>query len=252
MAVKARHSGTPRNSRSASTSWPGPQERGRRPAKVTSPVRQPASSASSTAWLPTSTRAAIRTCTNALRPLPRLLPGRPKAAWLASLSATSQQVPSTASTRSPRQNAPGVASVASGFAVVANSTRSGSDPSRCRARNSEDFAGTCQSPSSPRPRNPATRWRITFRYGAGENNASPSTKYTTSRAGRSRLRCSDRPHAATTRSTRPGGYTQVNRPRPDKSDTLAVTRTTPGTHCQPAYAHSKNNGIGPRACPTGW
>ena len=84
---------------------------------------------------------------------------------------------------------------------------------------------------------------MTSRYGAGENSASPSTKYTTSRAGSSRLRCSDRPHAATTRSTNPGGYTQVNSPRPDKSDTLAATRTTPGTHCQAAYAHAKDNGI---------
>lgn len=98
---------------------------------------------------------------------PRPLPGRPKAASLASLSATSQQVPSTASSRKPRQNAPGVASVAIGLAVVANSTRNGSQPSRCRARNSEDFAGTCQPPSSPWPRSPSTRCRITSRYGAG-------------------------------------------------------------------------------------
>jgi hypothetical protein len=43
VAVNACHNGTPRNSRSARTSWPGPQERGRRPTRVTSPVRQPAS-----------------------------------------------------------------------------------------------------------------------------------------------------------------------------------------------------------------
>ncbi|MEW2396107.1 hypothetical protein [Streptomyces sp. NPDC046862] len=64
--------------------------------------------------MPTSTRAAIRTWGYALRPVPRPLPGRPKAASLASLSATSQQVPSTASSRRPRQNAPGVVSVAIG------------------------------------------------------------------------------------------------------------------------------------------
>ncbi|MEU6497905.1 HAD-IA family hydrolase, partial [Streptomyces sp. NPDC046984] len=34
--------------------------------------------------------------------------------------------------------------------------------------------------------------------------------------------------------------------RPDKSDTLAATRTTPGTHCQADYAHNKGNGIGSR------
>ncbi len=41
-----------------------------------------------------------------------------------------QQVPSTASSRSPRQKQPGLASVPIGFAVVANSTRSGSEPRR--------------------------------------------------------------------------------------------------------------------------
>nr|WP_128374488.1 tetratricopeptide repeat protein [Streptomyces cavernae] len=107
---------------------------------------------------------------------PRLLPGRPKAASLAGLSATSQQVASIASSRSPRQKAPGVASVPIGFAGVANSTRSGSAPSRWRARNSDDFAGTCHSPSRPAPRRPSTRCRITSSYGAGENRASASTK----------------------------------------------------------------------------
>ncbi|BCL32165.1 hypothetical protein GCM10017557_70240 [Streptomyces aurantiacus] len=89
---------------------------------------------------------------------------------------------------------------------------------------------------------------MTSRYGAGENSASPNTKYTTNRAGSRRLRCSTRPHAATTRSTNPGGYTQVNKPRPDKSDALAVIRTTPGTDSQPAYAHDKSNGTLPSPC----
>lgn len=156
---------------------------------------------------------------------------------MAGLSATSQQVASTASRRSPRQKQPGAASVPIGFAVVVNSTRSGSDPSRCRARNSDDFAGMCHSPSNPAPRRPSTRCRITSRYGAGENRASASTKYTTSRAGSRRLRCSARPHAATTRSTNPDGYTQVSSPKPDNSLTSADTRTTPGEHCTAAYAH---------------
>ncbi|GAB7101750.1 hypothetical protein JCM4814A_00640 [Streptomyces phaeofaciens JCM 4814] len=43
---------------------------------------------------------------------------------------------------------------------------------------------------------------------------------TINRVGSSRLRCSERPRAATTRSANPGGYTQVNRPRPDMSDAL--------------------------------
>ncbi|MGC4977390.1 hypothetical protein ACLQ2D_31385 [Streptomyces sp. DT199] len=49
---------------------------------------------------------------------------------MAGLSATSQQVASTASSRSPRQKHPGVVSVPIGFAVVADSTLSGSDPNR--------------------------------------------------------------------------------------------------------------------------
>ncbi|GAQ75112.1 hypothetical protein T45_06893 [Streptomyces turgidiscabies] len=94
VAVKARHSGTPRNSRSARTSWPAAQDLDRRPTRVTCTLRQPASSASSTAWLPTSARTAILTWTKALRFVPRPLPGRPKAARLASVSETSQPVPS--------------------------------------------------------------------------------------------------------------------------------------------------------------
>ncbi|MCT9009191.1 hypothetical protein [Streptomyces rhizosphaerihabitans] len=47
-----------------------------------------------------------------------------------SVSVTFHQVQSTASTRRPRRKAPGVVSVAIGFAVAANSTRSGSDPDR--------------------------------------------------------------------------------------------------------------------------
>jgi hypothetical protein len=60
---------------------------------------------------------------------------------LAGVSAASQHEPSTAISRRPRQNAPGVDGVASGRAVAANSTRNGSAPSRSRARNSDDFAG---------------------------------------------------------------------------------------------------------------
>jgi hypothetical protein len=75
--------------------------------------------------------------------------GTAEGGLFATLSATSQQVPSTASSRSPCQKHPGVASVPIGFAVVANNTRSGSAPRRCRARNRDDFAGMCHSPSSP-------------------------------------------------------------------------------------------------------
>ncbi len=57
--------------------------------------------------------------------------------------------------------------------------------------------------------------------------ASPSTKQTTSRADSRRFLRSARPQAATTRSTRLGGYAQISRPRPDNSDTLAAAAVSP-------------------------
>jgi hypothetical protein len=149
---------------------------------------------------------------------------------VADVSAASQQVPSTATSRHPRHNAPGVAAVASGPAVAATSTRSGVAPSRSRARNNDDFAGTRQLPHRPSSRSPWTRCRSTSKYGAGENSAIASTKYTTSRAGSSRRRCSVRSHAATTRSTTSGGYTQVNSPSPASSATPSATGTPPTHH----------------------
>jgi hypothetical protein len=60
--------------------------------------------------------------------------GRPNSLSLAGVSAASQHDPSTAISRRPRQNAPGMDGLASGRAVAANSTRNGSAPSRSRAR----------------------------------------------------------------------------------------------------------------------
>ncbi len=111
-------------------------------------------------------------------------------------------------------------------------------PALSTARTSPEHASCPAVPHPAAPRRGAYHFRIRSRREQG-----PSTKYTTSRAGSSRWRCSERPHAATTRSAKPGGYTQVNKPRPDKSDTLAATRTTPGIHCQADYAHGKGNGI---------
>ncbi|UXY32438.1 hypothetical protein N8I87_42155 [Streptomyces sp. HUAS TT20] len=53
---------------------------------------------------------------------------------------------------------------------------------------------------------------MTSKYGSGENSANPSTKYSTSRAGNSLDRCSDRPHAAIARSSSSAGYTRANNP----------------------------------------
>src|SRR4029450_11597955 len=95
--------------------------------------------------------------------------------------------------------------------------------------------GTRHDPHRPRSRSPSVRCRSTSRYGAGENSAKASTKYTTSRAGSSRRRCSARPHAATTRSTKSGGHPQANPPSPDSSGTPSATGTTPDS-APAAYA----------------
>ncbi len=71
-------------------------------------------------------------------------------------------------TRQFRYHAPRVALVASGRAAVANSTLSGSAPSRWRASASAEAPGTCHQGQLRRPRrarwaqpSPSTRQRIT-------------------------------------------------------------------------------------------
>jgi hypothetical protein len=106
----------------------------------------------------------LRECAHSL---PRPLLARPNA-WFVGLSGTSRQVPSRTSSRHPRYHAPRVALVASGRAAWANSTRSGSGPSRSRASASAEAPGTCQYGQLRRPRraccaqpSPSTRQRIT-------------------------------------------------------------------------------------------
>jgi hypothetical protein len=117
--------------------------------------------------VPASTSPTTRTCGNAPTPSPRPLLARPNA-WLAGLSGTSRQVPSTTMTRQWRYHAPRVALVANGRAALANNTRSGSGPSRSRASASAEAPGTCQYGQVRRPRrartaqpSPSTRQRIT-------------------------------------------------------------------------------------------
>jgi hypothetical protein len=118
--------------------------------------------------VPASTSPTTRTCGNAERCWPRLLAGRPNAASLAGLSGTSRQVPSSTSSRQWRYHAPRVAVVANGRAALANSTSSGSGPSRVRASASADAPGTCHQGQLRRPRracwaqpSPSTKQRIT-------------------------------------------------------------------------------------------
>jgi hypothetical protein len=73
--------------------------------------------------------------------------GRPNAAVLAGVSATSSVVPSNATSRHPRYHfAPFVLRVASGRATSTNSARSGAGPSLALARVIELLSGTCQRP----------------------------------------------------------------------------------------------------------
>jgi hypothetical protein len=117
--------------------------------------------------VPASTSPTTRTCGNAPTPSPRPLLALPNP-WLAGLSGTSRQVPSMTMTRQCRYHAPRVAGVASGRAALANSTLSGSAPSRSRASANDEAPGTCQYGQVRRPRlartaqpSPSTRQRIT-------------------------------------------------------------------------------------------
>ncbi len=119
------------------------------------------------ACVPASTSPTTRTCGNAPTPSPRPLLDRPNA-WLAGLSGTSRQVPSTTIIRQCRYHAPRVLWVASGRAACSNSSRSGSGPSRVRASASAEAPGTCHQGQVRRPRraccaqpSPSTRQRIT-------------------------------------------------------------------------------------------
>ena len=103
---------------------------------------------------PPSARPTTRTCGNAACS-PRCVFGRPNAAALAGVSATSRVVPSIASTRYPRYHAPLVSGVANGRATSTNSRRSGSAPSRALALAIAGVEGTrhhcCQRPVQPSP-----------------------------------------------------------------------------------------------------
>jgi hypothetical protein len=85
-----------------------------RVARAVSCTDSGATSAANTLWVPHSTGAATRACGYGLRPCPRLFPGRPKIAALACVSGTSNVVPSTATIRQDRYQAPGVPEVATG------------------------------------------------------------------------------------------------------------------------------------------
>src|SRR6266536_1898881 len=105
VACKLRHSARPHRPWSTSSSISGPSERPSDGASELSPRCSPPMAASTIAWVPHSTSPSRRTCGNA--PCPRPPPGRPNAAWLAGVSATSRVVPSSVISRNPRYHAPG-------------------------------------------------------------------------------------------------------------------------------------------------
>ncbi len=128
--------------------------------------------AANTAWVPHSARATTRSWGKAPSPEPRPEPGRPNSAALAAVSARSRVEPSMLTSRRPRQKAPGAPGEARGTQARANSSASGSGPSRARAWEMAGWDGTlqrCRQPDSHA--RPSTRLRITSSYPASENSA---------------------------------------------------------------------------------
>ena len=136
-------------------------------------------------------------------------------------------------TRSPQQNTPGAPSAPAGPATCPDNIRTGPAPSLPRPRDSEEMFGSHHwrpPPASTRPpgaRRPASksaprRWQyspsvslaITCPYPQfrPRNSHNASTKYTISRAGNSRRRCSRVPVTSMTSSTSSGGNALVSIP----------------------------------------
>jgi len=92
------------------------------------------------AWVPHSASATTLAWGNAARS-PLLIPGLPKNSAFTAESATSKQVPSTATIRRPASHTPGVASPPIGAATRSNNAANGSDPNRWRAWKIADLLG---------------------------------------------------------------------------------------------------------------
>ena len=234
VARNSRASAQDRNLRSASTSIPGPKQplSSRSRASACSLSRYGPRDAPSRLPVPDSAAASHRTCANA--PSRAWLDGRPKCSSFGGLSGTSEVDPSMETTRSPQQNTPGVPSSPIGPATCSNRNRTGAGPSLPRPRDSEEMFGCRHRRPSPAPTQPpgssccpasrsaARRWWyspsaslvITCPYPQfrPRNSHSASTKYTISRAGSSRRRCSRAPASSTAASTSSGVKTLVSTP----------------------------------------
>ena len=234
VARNSRASAQDRNLRSASTSIPGPKQpcSSRSRARACSESRYGPRDAPSRLPVPDSAAASHLTCGNA--PSRVWLDGRPKCSSLGSLSGTSEVDPSIETTRSPQQNTP--VSPRPRSAPRPARTGTGPVPGRaCRgpatARRCSAAATAARRPASTQPpgssccpasRSPARRWWyspsaslvITCPYPQfrPRNSHSASTKYTISRAGSSRRRCSRAPASSTAASTSSGVKTLVSTP----------------------------------------
>jgi len=141
-----------------------------------------------------------------------LVDGPPNRCQFASVSWQSKVVPSSDTSRSPRQNAPAVPGSASGPAAFSNSSRKGAGPSRARALLSASSDGTATiTPRSAQASTPAIL-RITRAAPMSMNKASASVKYSVSHAGSILLRCSRAPAASMTSSTASRGNALASTP----------------------------------------
>src|SRR5664280_2908251 len=187
-------------------------------AKATSELVYAPTTASKIACVPHSANATSRAWGNADFS-PFITPGRPKNAALTGVSATSTQLPSIATIRRPASHTPAISGVPIGLATRANKASNGFDPSRALAWKIADFDGAVKLSAQPEAHDsPSVSWLSTSSYEPSEYSPIPIAKYAITRAGNDRRRCSVRPSAAITSSTRPGGNTRVNTPTDTRSD----------------------------------
>jgi hypothetical protein len=242
VAATARHRGTPRNSRSASTSIPGPAERATRAASVTSPTWQPSSSASTTAWVPHSTSATMRTCAERPATLAPVGAGTPElgvVGWrVGHLPARTvhrhqPQAPPARPGRGRRGQRPGRGG-------EQHRQRLGAQPlpganQRRRRRHPPPPPPTqVAQPFGQVPQHLQVGRRREQRQGQHDVPHQPRWQQPPTLPGRTRPP-PDPPS--------PGGYTQVNTPSPDSSGTPSATGTTPDS-APAAYAPTNATALG--------
>lgn len=255
MARKARTAAQDKNLRSASTSMPGPKQPSRSAASGCSASVYRPIAAPSRLPVPDSAAATHRACGNA--PSRDWLEGRPKNAAFFGLSGTSVTDPSMETTRSPQQNTPGAPSAPVGPATCSNNIRTGSAPSLPRPRDSEEMFGSHHWRAAPRIHPPSRRQapgqqvrppplaiqavgqlghHLPVPAVRSRNSHNASAKYTISRAGNNRRRCSRVPVTSMTSSTSSGG-TPWSPPSPRSGPAASHPARAPQNHHEPQNGH---------------